>query len=92
MIGYCPTRKTSQSHEVFCIMHDLINGPDHLPLNGAREIAIAARILTDQGEPDLVRTFYLLEKGFLPASKLGKRSWVSTLGRIRAVYTGKATA
>jgi hypothetical protein len=71
--------------------HELAGLPDDAPLNGAEEIGAAAGIFKGE-EVDLGRTFYLLENGSLPASKIGKGGWVSTLGRVRSVYRGEAGA
>jgi hypothetical protein len=57
------------------------------PLWGCRAIAEAANIMDDDGEPDEGRTFYLLQKGLLPASKVG-RTWTSTQRRLRSVASG----
>jgi hypothetical protein len=48
---------------------------------GAAEIARAARILDENGEPDVRKAYYLLEEGLLPGKKVG-RQWVSDLSVI----------
>ncbi len=64
---------------------------DHLdrPLYGAADIALAAGVVNEHGEPNLRRTFYLLERGYLAASKVG-RIWTSTPRRLRSVANGQA--
>ena len=51
------------------------------PIWGVKAIAIAANLTTRQ-------TYHALEKGYLPASKAG-RKWVTTPRRIRSVFTGE---
>lgn len=58
------------------------------PLWGARQIAIEANILDDDGQPDLRRAFYLLESGHLPATKVG-RSWCTTPRRLRRLFSSE---
>jgi len=64
--------------------------PDDLdaPLYGAKAIAIAANIRGENGEPDLNRTYYLLEKGYLPAGKIGN-IYTSTTRRLRKIAAGE---
>jgi hypothetical protein len=67
-----------------------IDDPLDWPLYGAAAIAAAAHILHTEdkkggekkGEPDLRKTYYLLEIGALPATKLAD-GWVSTRRRLR---------
>jgi hypothetical protein len=47
------------------------------PIHGAEAFAQILNIVNAKGEPDLRRTFYLLERGHICAEKWG-RSWVST--------------
>jgi hypothetical protein len=58
-----------------------------LPLWGAEAIGREANVLDSAGNVDLRKTFYLLENGLLPASKIGKR-WATTKRRIRSVFAG----
>lgn len=58
------------------------------PVWGARQIALAAGLVDSKGKPRLRATYHLLEKGLLPASKVG-RSFVSTPRRLRAVANGE---
>jgi hypothetical protein len=51
------------------------------PIWGVKAIAIAANLTKRQ-------TYHALEKGYLPASKAG-RKWVTTSRRIRSVFTGE---
>jgi hypothetical protein len=48
---------------------------------GVKAIAIAANLTTRQA-------YHALEKGYLPASKAG-RKWVTTPRRIRSAFTGE---
>jgi len=57
---------------------------------GARAIAIAANIVDDSGKPRVRATYHLLEKGLLPATKVGK-IWVSTPRRLRSIANGQTT-
>jgi hypothetical protein len=61
------------------------------PLWGAEAIAREANLLDDNGDVDTRKAFYLLEKGLLPATKIG-RLWTSTPRRIRRVFAGEAAA
>jgi hypothetical protein len=49
---------------------------------GAAAIARAAGVVDEDGEADLRRVFYLLEKGYLPARKIG-RAWISSRSAIQ---------
>jgi hypothetical protein len=49
---------------------------------GAAAIARAAGVVDEDGEADLRRVFYLLEKGYLPARKVG-RAWISSRSAIQ---------
>jgi hypothetical protein len=51
---------------------------------GAKDIGRAANVLRSDGEVDMRRVFYLLERGYLPGKKCG-RVWTSTLRRLRQV-------
>jgi hypothetical protein len=62
-------------------MSDINNALD-VPLWGAAAIADAANI-------DRRKAFYLLERGLLPATKVGKQ-WTSTRRRILSVFAGEA--
>jgi hypothetical protein len=66
------------------------NEPDiNRPLWGAEAIGREAGLIDDQGEVDIRKTFYLLERKLLPATKIG-RQWTSTPARIRALFAGEA--
>jgi hypothetical protein len=49
---------------------------------GAAAIARAAGVVDEDGKADLRRVFYLLEKGYLPARKIG-RAWISSRSAIQ---------
>jgi len=57
------------------------------PLWGAEAIGREAGVFDDDGNVDLRKSFYLLEKGYLPATKIG-RQWTSTPARIRRAFAG----
>jgi hypothetical protein len=61
------------------------------PIWGAEQIGREAGVFDDEGNVDLRRTYYLLEKAYLPADKAG-RVWVSTPRRIRVAFAGTAAA
>jgi hypothetical protein len=61
------------------------------PLYGAEPIGREAHIFDEDGDVDLRRTYYALEKGYIPADKFG-RVWVSTPRRIRRRFAGEAAA
>jgi hypothetical protein len=50
---------------------------------GAVAIGREAGIVDKDGEVDIRRLYYMLEKGYLPAKKVG-RAWVSSSRAIRA--------
>ena len=52
------------------------------PIWGAAAIAVAANLLKEDGKPDLRKTYYLLEAGELPATKISD-GWVTTPRRLR---------
>jgi hypothetical protein len=58
------------------------------PLWGAEAIGREANVVDDDGNVDLRKTFYLLEKGRLPGTKVG-RLWTSTPRRIRRIFAGE---
>jgi len=64
--------------------------PDDLdaPIYGAKAIAIAANIRNENGELDLNKTYYLLAKKLLPASKIGN-IYTSTTRRVRKIASGE---
>jgi hypothetical protein len=64
---------------------------DDVLLNGAEAIGRALGFVDADGKVDLSKTYYVLERGYVSASKLG-RKWISTRTRIRQAYTGEATA
>ena len=59
------------------------------PLWGAEAIGRQAGLLNDDGSVNFRATFYALERGNLPAIKIGKR-WVTTLRRLRRAFAGEA--
>jgi hypothetical protein len=56
---------------------------------GAADIARAANVVDENGEPDMDRIYYLLQRKLLPATKVGK-GYVSTLRRLRVGSGEKA--
>jgi hypothetical protein len=71
----------------------MIHDDEHLdrPLWGAEAIGREANLVDDDGEVHIRKTFYLLEKGLLPGTKIG-RQWTSTPRRIRHALAGEAAA
>jgi hypothetical protein len=61
-------------------INDLLD-PLDMFIYGARAIAAAANLRTDDGEPDERAAFHALESGYLDADKFGRR-WRSTTRRI----------
>lgn len=61
------------------------------PLWGAEQIGREAGLLDEVGNVDLRKVFYRLERGDLPASKIG-RLWTSTPRRIRRAFAGDEAA
>jgi len=59
------------------------------PLWGAQAIGREAGLLNADGSVNFRATFYALEHGNLPATKVGKK-WVTTLRRLRSVFAGEA--
>lgn len=59
------------------------------PIWGAENIAREAGLVDDDGNVDVRKAFYLLEKGLLPGTKVG-RLWASTPRRIRRAFAGEA--
>jgi hypothetical protein len=57
------------------------------PIYGARDIAVAAGVVSETGEPDLRRAYHMLERGYLPASKVG-RVFTSTRRRLLKIASG----
>jgi hypothetical protein len=57
------------------------------PLLGVRAIGREAKIFTENGRVDVRKTYYALEKGYIDATKFGRR-WISTPRRIRSAYVG----
>jgi hypothetical protein len=58
------------------------------PIWGAKAIALAAGILDEAGAPALKRTYHMLERGHLPAGKVG-RLYTSTIRRLRSIASGE---
>jgi hypothetical protein len=54
---------------------------------GADLIGLAANVVDEKGAVDVRRTYYLLEKGLLPGTKVG-RIWTSTRRLARSVTEG----
>jgi hypothetical protein len=54
---------------------------------GAEAIGREANVVDDDGQVKIRATYYLLEKGLLPANKIGGQ-WASTPRRIRARFAG----
>ena len=52
-----------------------------LPVYGARAIALVLNLRRDNGEPNERRAFYMLEKGYVDADKIGE-TWTSTPRRL----------
>jgi hypothetical protein len=69
-------------------MSHLLDDPDR-PIWGAEAIGREAGLVDADGNVDVRKTFYLLEKGLLPAVKVG-RQWSTTPRRLRGVFAGKA--
>jgi hypothetical protein len=55
--------------------------PLDIPIYGARQIAVVANMLDENGEPDERAAFHALEMGYIDADKFG-RKWRSTPRRI----------
>lgn len=58
---------------------------------GGVDIAKLANLFKDDGTPDDRKAYYLLERGLLDGTKLG-RLWVSTPRRIRKAFAGDTAA
>jgi hypothetical protein len=63
-------------------MQPQIDDPDQL-VHGAEEIAKVLNLIDEDGQPDTRRAFYMLERGYVDATKLG-RQWCSTRRRLLA--------
>jgi hypothetical protein len=50
---------------------------------GAVAIGREANIIDENGEVDIRRLYYMLDKGYLPAKKIG-RAWISSTTAIRS--------
>jgi hypothetical protein len=55
---------------------------------GSRPPYLGRQSNCDSSEPDDRQAYRALEKGYLPASKAG-RKWVTTARRIRSAFTGE---
>jgi hypothetical protein len=55
----------------------------------ADDLLFGAAAIANELGLDLRRTFYLLERGFIPASKTGA-TWTSTRSRLRRHFNGEA--
>ena len=51
---------------------------------GGENIGRAANVVDDNGEVDQKKTFYKLQRGYIPAKKRGD-TWISTLRMIRSI-------
>jgi hypothetical protein len=60
------------------------------PIWGTRDIAIAANLLREDGEPDLQKAFRLLRTGALPATKV-RDAWMTTPRRLIERFNQKDT-
>jgi hypothetical protein len=58
------------------------------PIFGAEPIGREANLVDKDGNVDLRKTYYALERGYLDANKFG-RTWVSTPRRIRRQFAGE---
>jgi hypothetical protein len=58
------------------------------PIWGAEAIGRAAGVFDKNDNVDVRKAFYLLEEGFLPATKVGRR-WTSTRRRLRRFFAGE---
>jgi hypothetical protein len=70
------------------MMHDDILD---LPVYGAPAIAKILNLLDENGEPDIRRTYYALEHGYVDADKFG-RAWSSTKRRLLRAHLAHLTA
>jgi hypothetical protein len=71
-------------------MSDILRDEDlDTPIWGAEAIGREAGCIDNDGNVDLRRAFYLLERGLLPATKVG-RQWTSTPRRLRRFFAGEA--
>ncbi len=58
------------------------------PIRGCALIALAGNVLKDDGEPNTALAYAMLEKGYLPATKVGA-IWTSTIRRVRSPASGE---
>ncbi len=70
-------------------IRELIARDGDAPLNGARAIAVALNLVTEDDEPRVRAAFHLLERGLVDATKTGGR-WESTPNRLRRRARGEA--
>jgi hypothetical protein len=61
------------------------------PVYGAAAIAKILNLLDENGEPDERRAYYVLERGYADASKMGT-TWVSTRRRLLRPHLAHITA
>jgi hypothetical protein len=59
------------------------------PIYMAEAIGREAKLLNPDGSVNLRATYDALEKGYIDASKFGKKKWVSTRRRIRRAFGGE---
>jgi hypothetical protein len=62
-----------------------------VPVWGAPAIARILNLVDEHGEPDLRRVYYVLEKGYIDATKIGA-SWCSTRRRLLQPHLSHITA
>ena len=61
------------------------------PLWNVEAIGREAGLVDDNGVVNMRATFYALERGNLPATKVG-RQWVTTRRRLRALFAGEVSS
>jgi hypothetical protein len=69
----------------------MANGDLDEPVHGATRIAEVLNLRDEKGGPDLRRTYYVLERGYVDASKLGA-SWWSTRRRLLRPHLSNTNA
>jgi hypothetical protein len=70
-------------------LRELIAADPDAPVYGCRNIAVAANVLDENGEPAERRCFHMLMKGYLDADKIGG-TWASTPRRLRRLASAQA--
>jgi hypothetical protein len=64
----------------------MINDDDDKPIWGAEKIAEAIDLVDEDGKPAKAKALYHLNRGQIPASKMG-RLWVTTRGRLKGLVS-----